>query len=268
MVPCHRFAGGRSVRVLAILLILLALLLGVAACGDTQTTASAPTSTQTPTTQDVSAVIRTLLHHVNTVVGIQQTQDGDVGDTSRRLDTLFDDVMALSIPTDSERYGEFDSVRAGTITAIARLGTAWEARAAYQKNQDSALLDQAAASDLSALSALREVEDEIDSLSDFVGGEVAQLPFPSATEATTTIPPPTTTATMATTTTTMATTTTTMATTTTIATTTTDAPNRDGEVIVHITRTGEKYHRAGCRYLRQSDITISLTEAKERGYDP
>ena len=37
---------------------------------------------------------------------------------------------------------------------------------------------------------------------------------------------------------------------------------------VHITDTGEKYHRAGCRYLKSSDHTITLTEAKARGYTP
>lgn len=52
-------------------------------------------------------------------------------------------------------------------------------------------------------------------------------------------------------------------------TTTTTAPlSADDQAIVHITRTGEKYHRAGCRYLRQSDMPVTLVEAKERGYDP
>ena len=40
------------------------------------------------------------------------------------------------------------------------------------------------------------------------------------------------------------------------------------EVTVYITRTGKKYHRLGCRYLRKSCIPISLTEAKRRGYTP
>lgn len=39
------------------------------------------------------------------------------------------------------------------------------------------------------------------------------------------------------------------------------------EATVYITRTGSKYHRAGCRYLRQSKIAISLSEAKKY-YDP
>jgi hypothetical protein len=37
---------------------------------------------------------------------------------------------------------------------------------------------------------------------------------------------------------------------------------------VYITRTGEKYHRSGCRYLSQSKIAISLADAKARGYTP
>ena len=35
---------------------------------------------------------------------------------------------------------------------------------------------------------------------------------------------------------------------------------------VYITRTGKKYHRDGCSYLRQSKIEISLKDAKARGY--
>lgn len=37
-------------------------------------------------------------------------------------------------------------------------------------------------------------------------------------------------------------------------------------VTVYITRTGEKYHRSGCQYLRQSKISISLSDARARGY--
>jgi len=40
------------------------------------------------------------------------------------------------------------------------------------------------------------------------------------------------------------------------------------EIIVYITKTGKKYHRWDCRYLRKSSIPISLTEAKRRGYKP
>lgn len=35
---------------------------------------------------------------------------------------------------------------------------------------------------------------------------------------------------------------------------------------VCITRTGEKYHRCSCRYLRLSSFEISLNEATKRGY--
>jgi len=39
-------------------------------------------------------------------------------------------------------------------------------------------------------------------------------------------------------------------------------------ITVHITKTGKKYHLAGCRYLSHSDITVTLKEAKERGLTP
>jgi hypothetical protein len=39
------------------------------------------------------------------------------------------------------------------------------------------------------------------------------------------------------------------------------------EVTVYVTRTGEKYHLAGCRYLRQSRIPMRLGDAR-RGYSP
>lgn len=38
--------------------------------------------------------------------------------------------------------------------------------------------------------------------------------------------------------------------------------------IVHYTRTGAKYHSAGCQYLRRSDFTCSLEEALSRGLGP
>lgn len=40
------------------------------------------------------------------------------------------------------------------------------------------------------------------------------------------------------------------------------------EITVYVTATGEKYHRAGCRYLKKSKIPISLSEAKASGYEP
>lgn len=39
-------------------------------------------------------------------------------------------------------------------------------------------------------------------------------------------------------------------------------------ITVYITKTGSKYHRAGCRYLSKSCIPISLEEAVRRGYTP
>src|SRR5690606_10699624 len=37
---------------------------------------------------------------------------------------------------------------------------------------------------------------------------------------------------------------------------------------VYITKTGAKYHRKDCRYLRYSSIEIDLKEAKKTGYTP
>lgn len=42
----------------------------------------------------------------------------------------------------------------------------------------------------------------------------------------------------------------------------------EDEITVYITKTGSKYHRAGCQYLRQSCIPITLAQAKARGYTP
>lgn len=39
------------------------------------------------------------------------------------------------------------------------------------------------------------------------------------------------------------------------------------EIVVYVTRTGTKYHRAGCRYLARSSIPMSLKEAAAR-YSP
>jgi hypothetical protein len=35
-------------------------------------------------------------------------------------------------------------------------------------------------------------------------------------------------------------------------------------ITVYVTRTGAKYHRAGCRYLSRSKIAMSLAEAVKR----
>lgn len=40
------------------------------------------------------------------------------------------------------------------------------------------------------------------------------------------------------------------------------------ESVVYITKTGEKYHLSGCRYLAKSKIEISLADAQAQGYDP
>jgi len=40
------------------------------------------------------------------------------------------------------------------------------------------------------------------------------------------------------------------------------------EVMVYITRTGSKYHLAGCPHLTKSKIPIFLKDAKARGYGP
>jgi hypothetical protein len=38
-------------------------------------------------------------------------------------------------------------------------------------------------------------------------------------------------------------------------------------IVVYVTKTGEKYHRDGCRYLAKSKIAMSLKEAAAR-YGP
>jgi micrococcal nuclease len=43
---------------------------------------------------------------------------------------------------------------------------------------------------------------------------------------------------------------------------------QEGSDIVYITRTGTKFHRAGCRYLRYSAIPIKRSEAIAQGYSP
>lgn len=42
----------------------------------------------------------------------------------------------------------------------------------------------------------------------------------------------------------------------------------DTEVMVYITKSGEKYHREDCSYLKNDVEKITLSEAKERGYEP
>jgi|HubBroStandDraft_6_1064221.scaffolds.fasta_scaffold35650_3 hypothetical protein len=38
--------------------------------------------------------------------------------------------------------------------------------------------------------------------------------------------------------------------------------------IVYVTRTGKKYHRSTCVHLRHGKISITLKEAKAKGYTP
>lgn len=45
-----------------------------------------------------------------------------------------------------------------------------------------------------------------------------------------------------------------------------EASAQQAEITVYITDTGSKYHREGCRYLRQSCHAISLSSAKASGY--
>lgn len=40
------------------------------------------------------------------------------------------------------------------------------------------------------------------------------------------------------------------------------------EVTVYVTKTGEKYHSAGCSSLSKSQIPMSLSDAKAAGYTP
>ena len=47
-----------------------------------------------------------------------------------------------------------------------------------------------------------------------------------------------------------------------------DSSSQSSDPTVHITKTGEKYHSAGCQYLKKSDIEVTLSEAKARGLTP
>ncbi len=46
------------------------------------------------------------------------------------------------------------------------------------------------------------------------------------------------------------------------------ATSSDPDTVVHITRTGAKYHAEGCRFLSRSDIPVPLSKAIEDGYEP
>lgn len=51
-------------------------------------------------------------------------------------------------------------------------------------------------------------------------------------------------------------------------TTISETPAESTAIIVHITKSGSKYHTAGCQYLHSSDIEIELDKAKASGYTP
>lgn len=46
------------------------------------------------------------------------------------------------------------------------------------------------------------------------------------------------------------------------------ADSSNSETMVHITATGKKYHRAGCRTLKKSDTEVTFDEAKSMGLSP
>lgn len=46
------------------------------------------------------------------------------------------------------------------------------------------------------------------------------------------------------------------------------ADSSNSETMVHITATGKKYHRAGCRTLKKSDTEVTLDETKSMGLSP
>ena len=46
------------------------------------------------------------------------------------------------------------------------------------------------------------------------------------------------------------------------------ADSSNSETMVHITATGKKYHRAGCRTLKKCDTEVTLDEAKSMGLSP
>jgi len=46
------------------------------------------------------------------------------------------------------------------------------------------------------------------------------------------------------------------------------ADTASGEEVVYVTKTGEKYHRKRCGYLRHSSIAKPLSEAVDDGYEP
>ena len=47
----------------------------------------------------------------------------------------------------------------------------------------------------------------------------------------------------------------------------TEADEPEGST-VYVTKTGKKYHRAGCQYLKSSREPLALSDAKRAGYTP
>jgi hypothetical protein len=45
-------------------------------------------------------------------------------------------------------------------------------------------------------------------------------------------------------------------------------PSPEETTLVYVTRSGKKYHLKDCRYVRKSRLTLTLKEAKEKGYEP
>ncbi len=54
----------------------------------------------------------------------------------------------------------------------------------------------------------------------------------------------------------------------TVVSTTSQDQEKKKKVYVYITKTGKKYHKGNCRYLKKSKIKITLEEACKRGYTP
>lgn len=46
------------------------------------------------------------------------------------------------------------------------------------------------------------------------------------------------------------------------------AQTQKKEITVYVTKTGAKYHSAGCQYLSKSQIPINLSAAQTKGYGP
>ena len=49
---------------------------------------------------------------------------------------------------------------------------------------------------------------------------------------------------------------------------TTQQSDQKKDVTVYVTRTGKRYHLAGCKSLSKSNIPMSVKDAKARGYTP